>query len=335
MRSRTQMTRRSTVLLVVSWLGLVASGVSRLAGGHRSREQQQCQPQSQPQSQLQAVRGAPAEQQSLFYSDRRKYFGLTAFAGAISCSVTHSMVLPLDVIKTALQTDESLAGPRHAAVSLLKSGKGIAPFFNGIRPTAIGYYLQGAAKFGGYEFIKRTVFDALQESGEFGAELAHKAKLPIMILSAATAELAASAVLCPLEVMKLRMQTSAELSALGLRNAMLQVVKGDGMRALYKGFTPICLRQGESCARHQHIAAAALTGSCRPAAPRQALGGQAALPPVFLPSLSPSSLFCSLASSLFCSLSALHRLQARQLRARVLGDYPHHCRTERGVGRAG
>ena len=249
------------MLLVVSWLGLVASGVSRLAGGHRSREQQQCQPQSQPQSQLQAVRGAPAEQQSLFYSDRRKYFGLTAFAGAISCSVTHSMVLPLDVIKTALQTDESLAGPRHAAVSLLKSGKGIAPFFNGIRPTAIGYYLQGAAKFGGYEFIKRTVFDALQESGEFGAELAHKAKLPIMILSAATAELAASAVLCPLEVMKLRMQTSAELSALGLRNAMLQIVKGDGMRALYKGFTPICLRQGESTCK---AVRGTSTCSCRP-----------------------------------------------------------------------
>ena len=64
-----------------------------------------------------------------------------------------------------------------------------------------------------------------------------------MLASAASAELVASAALCPLEVMKLRMQTSPPLAALGLRLATLQLVQSEGVKALFKGFLPIVLRQ--------------------------------------------------------------------------------------------
>jgi len=234
---RARRVRLLTVAVLLSWLGQAASGAATgLAFGGRRREQRQSQ--SQPQKQLTA-----AVRQSLFHEDRRKYFSMTAFAGAISTSITHSMVLPLDVMKTALQTDASLAGPRHAALAMLRAGKGIAPFFNGLRATAIGYWMQGATKFGGYEYLKRSAFDALLESGDVGAEIARRFQLPIMLASAAAAELFASAALCPLEVIKLRMQTSPELAALGLRRALLHVAKGDGLQVLYKGFVPIALRQ--------------------------------------------------------------------------------------------
>ena len=81
-----------------------------------------------------------------------RYFGMVALAGAISCSITHAAVVPLDVIKTALQTDASLKGPR-AALNAVLASSGSKPvcfsaLFNGVGATAIGYFMQGATKFG-------------------------------------------------------------------------------------------------------------------------------------------------------------------------------------------
>lgn len=81
------------------------------------------------------------------------YFASVAAAGAASCCLTHSAVVPIDVVKTRLQTDASLNGA-GAAVRAIISGcqcKGLAcvrPFFNGIGATAVGYFFQGAIKFG-------------------------------------------------------------------------------------------------------------------------------------------------------------------------------------------
>ena len=175
-----------------------------------------------------------------------RYFSTVALAGAISCSVTHACVVPLDVIKTALQTDPSLTGPRAAIAQLTRGCKGAAcvtPFLNGLGATAVGYMMQGAAKFGGYELCKRQVLYRLRDAGEFGEALARNFQLPIMIASAACAELVASAALCPLEVLKLRMQTDPHLAAAGLRNAMVKVVKADGFGVLFQGFAPIAMRQ--------------------------------------------------------------------------------------------
>lgn len=64
-----------------------------------------------------------------------------------------------------------------------------------------------------------------------------------MIASAACAEMAASAMLCPLEMLKLRMQMSPHLAMLGLRRTLLEVLKSDGVGALFSGFGPIAMRQ--------------------------------------------------------------------------------------------
>ena len=136
------------------------------------------------------------------------------------------------MIKTALQTDASLSGPRAAIKQLTRGCKGagcIVPFFNGLGPTALGYLMQGGTKFGGYELCKRTAFAKLREAGELGESIARNFQLPIMLASAACAETVASAALCPLEVLKLRMQTDPHLATLGLRPALLSVIKADGV----------------------------------------------------------------------------------------------------------
>ena len=228
--------RRLILLASLGWLGGVAAGVAarQPTTGRRKHDSS-------------GVAAKPS-QPSLYHTNRVKYFGMTALSGAISTSITHSLVVPLDVIKTALQTDATLHGPRDAVRSLLHQGKGsmlgLSPFFTGARPTAVGYWLQGTFKFGGYELIKRTIFSALDEAGEFGQEFARRWQLPIMLGSAASAELVASAALCPLEVIKLRMQTTTELASLGMHKALLRVSGAEGLRALFQGFVPIALRQG-------------------------------------------------------------------------------------------
>ena len=60
----------------------------------------------------------------------------------------------IDVVKTRIQIDSALKGQ-----SLLKAGRSIVAaegpggLLTGFGPTAVGYLLQGGAKFCGYEFF--------------------------------------------------------------------------------------------------------------------------------------------------------------------------------------
>jgi len=212
-------------------------------GRQQQRQQQQQRPKRQRQQQQQEEQTRRQQQQQ---AGMTRYFSMVALCGAISCSVTHSLVLPLDVIKTAMQMDPSLRGPRQAAAAVLGDCRGplcIGAFFNGLGATAIGYVLQGTFKFGGYEYIKRSTFGALSEAGGVAEELGRLLRLPIMLASAASAEVLASAVLCPCEVVKLRMQTDAAFARLGFQRAVRSLVAAEGVGALFAGFVPIALRQ--------------------------------------------------------------------------------------------
>jgi len=101
-----------------------------------------------------------------------RHLGGVGLAGGVACSVTHSLVLPLDVIKTRVQTDTALAtaGVGAAAAAVLRDAPGrgvlrLAAFFNGLPPTALGYLMQGCAKFGGYELLKQQVFGRMRAAG--------------------------------------------------------------------------------------------------------------------------------------------------------------------------
>jgi len=111
------------------------------------------------------------------------------------------MVVPLDVIKTRIQTDETLRGFRHAAKTILREQKGpfrARVFLSGASATATGYYLQGGAKFGGYELLKYHIFDRIERIG--GCEAVRRWRLPVMMGAASVAEVFASVMLSPLEV---------------------------------------------------------------------------------------------------------------------------------------
>ncbi len=107
----------------------------------------------------------------------------------------------------------------------------------GFGPTAAGYFLQGAFKFGGYEFWKKTFIDIV------GVEKASENRTAIYLGSSAIAEFFADVALCPLEATRIRL-VSQPTFASGLLSGFSKILKEEGaIKGFYSGFGPILLKQ--------------------------------------------------------------------------------------------
>ncbi|KAK2800928.1 mitochondrial phosphate carrier protein [Onygenales sp. PD_10] len=160
-----------------------------------------------------------------------------AFAGAVCCAVTHGALTPVDVVKTKIQLDpvtynRGMIGGFRQVVQ----NEGAAALMTGFGPTAAGYFLQGAFKFGGYEFFKKQWIDTL------GYETAAKNRTAVYLASAATAEFFADIALCPLEATRIRLVSQPEFAS-GLLSGFGKILKNEGVGAFYSGFGPILLKQ--------------------------------------------------------------------------------------------
>jgi solute carrier family 25 phosphate transporter 3 len=106
----------------------------------------------------------------------------------------------------------------------------------GFGPTFTGYFLQGAFKFGGYEFFKKQSIDFL------GADTARRNRAAVYSVSAGLAEFFASIVLCPLEATRIRLVSTPGF-ATGLVGGFSRILRSEGVGAFYSGFGPILFKQ--------------------------------------------------------------------------------------------
>jgi len=160
-----------------------------------------------------------------------------ALAGAVCCSVTHGGLTPVDVVKTRIQLDpatynKGLIGGFRQVIA--KEGAGA--LLTGFGPTAAGYFLQGAFKFGGYELFKQQSINIL------GYETAQNNRTAVYLASAAAAEFFADIALCPLEATRIRL-VSEPTYANGLIGGFSKMLKNEGVGAFYAGFGPILFKQ--------------------------------------------------------------------------------------------
>ncbi|KAN0106611.1 mitochondrial carrier [Hyaloscypha variabilis] len=160
-----------------------------------------------------------------------------ALAGAVCCSVTHGALTPVDVVKTRIQLDpitynKGLVGGFRQVIA--KEGAGA--LLTGFGPTAAGYFLQGAFKFGGYELFKQQSINIL------GYESASNNRTAVYLASAALAEFFADIALCPLEATRIRL-VSEPTYANGLIGGFSKMLKNEGVGAFYAGFGPILFKQ--------------------------------------------------------------------------------------------
>ncbi|KFY42927.1 hypothetical protein V494_02175 [Pseudogymnoascus sp. VKM F-4513 (FW-928)] len=160
-----------------------------------------------------------------------------ALAGALGCSVTHGAFTPVDVVKTRIQLDP--ATYNRGMISSFRQviqKEGVRALATGFGPTCAGYFMQGAFKFGGYEFFKQRSIDIL------GMEKARENRALVYSVSAGSAEFFASVALCPLEATRIRLVSTPGF-ANGLIGGFGKILKTEGVGAFYSGFGPILFKQ--------------------------------------------------------------------------------------------
>ncbi|KZO96981.1 mitochondrial carrier [Calocera viscosa TUFC12733] len=167
-----------------------------------------------------------------------KDYGVFFTAGALCCTITHGAMTPIDVIKTRIQIDPGLKG-----YSLLSGGRkivaaeGSRALLTGFGPTAVGYLVQGGAKFAGYEFWKKTFVQAVGSHEE-----AVKYRTAIYLGASSVAEFFADILLTPLEATRIRL-VSERGYAKGLVSGFTKLAAEGGFSTLYAGFLPILCKQ--------------------------------------------------------------------------------------------
>jgi solute carrier family 25 phosphate transporter 3 len=122
--------------------------------------------------------------------------------GILSCGLTHFAVVPLDVVKCKVQVFPQKYKGLINGIRVVLAEEGFRGLTLGGLPTLIGYSMQGLCKFGFYEFFKDLYANLA------GEENAEKYKSLIWCFGSASAEVFADIALCPMEMVKVKIQTS-------------------------------------------------------------------------------------------------------------------------------
>merc|ERR1719233_1017583 len=131
-----------------------------------------------------------------------KYYALCAVGGALSCGLTHTAVTPLDLVKCRIQVNKEKYKSIGNGFKVTVAEGGARGLVLGWAPTAIGYTMQGICKFGFYEFFKNIY------SGILGEENTYLYRTSLYLAASASAEFFADIFLCPMESVKVRIQTT-------------------------------------------------------------------------------------------------------------------------------
>jgi solute carrier family 25 phosphate transporter 3 len=132
-------------------------------------------------------------------------------------------VTPLDLVKCRRQVDPKLYRGNFEAWGKIARAEGVRGIFTGWTPTLLGYSAQGAFKYGGYEFFKKKFSDAV------GEDNAHRYRTWLYLGASASAEFFADIALCPMEAIKVRMQTTMPPFATGVLDGWRKVTGAEGV----------------------------------------------------------------------------------------------------------
>jgi solute carrier family 25 phosphate transporter 3 len=132
-----------------------------------------------------------------------EYYAKCMLGGVLACGVTHAGITPLDVAKCNMQVDPAKYTGLVSGLKLLVKEEGANGIWKGFGPTFVGYSLQGMFKYGLYEVFKDYY------SNLAGEKNANQYKPLIWLAGSASAEVFADIALCPLEMTKVKIQTSA------------------------------------------------------------------------------------------------------------------------------
>ncbi|XP_033097287.1 phosphate carrier protein, mitochondrial-like, partial [Anneissia japonica] len=170
-----------------------------------------------------------------FYGSR-KYLTLCGFGGILSCGLTHTAIVPLDLVKCRIQVDPTKYKSTVNGFRVTLAEEGVRALGKGWAPTFVGYSMQGLCKFGLYEVFK------IQYSNLVGEENSYLYRTSLYLAASASAEFFADIALAPMEAVKVKIQTSPGWAGT-LREGVPKMMQSEGIRGFYKGLPPLWLRQ--------------------------------------------------------------------------------------------
>ncbi|KAF9621313.1 hypothetical protein IFM89_019399 [Coptis chinensis] len=150
--------------------------------------------------------------------------------GGMAGAFTYVCLLPLDTIKTKLQTKGATQIYKGSVDVIVKTfqAKGILGFYSGISAIIVGSTVSSAIYFGTFEFGKLF--------------LSKFSKYPSVLIpptAGAMGNIVSSAVMVPKELITQRMQASVVGRS---RQVLLSILQKDGILGLYVGYTATLLR---------------------------------------------------------------------------------------------
>lgn len=165
-----------------------------------------------------------------------KFFALCGLGGILSCGITHTAIVPLDLVKCRIQVNPEKYKGIASGFSVTVKEEGARALVKGWAPTAVGYSLQGLGKFGFYEIFKSVYAQLL------GEEKAYIYRTGLYLAASASAEFFADIMLAPMEATKVRVQTSPGAPPT-LRGCAPLIYRTEGLNGFYKGLVPLWGRQ--------------------------------------------------------------------------------------------
>lgn len=135
-----------------------------------------------------------------------------ALSGLVGCAGTHAAVVPLDVVKTRMQSQPERYKSLGEGIKQIWREEGLAGLFAGGAPTLVGYAWYGLTVYPGYELFKRLLTSAVGEA--YDAQY----HVLLVLLSGACSTVFACLGVCPAEATRIRQVMSAQRKILpGLR----------------------------------------------------------------------------------------------------------------------
>ena len=170
--------------------------------------------------------------------DKSVYWRLAA-AGAICASIGHGLLVPLDTVKTRMQTAPpgKYENTMDAFVKVLRDEGGGAALLRGLQPEVVGFAVYGAFSFGGTEFCRRWVADLAGPQGSILYQI------PILMLGSAMASVVAIAATCPFMAIKTRLIADESFAGGDMIKGFRRVIDEEEWQAsLFGGLLPLMLK---------------------------------------------------------------------------------------------